>query len=333
MRSEKTNIQQTKLKSISNTAKLLLLLFLGLSLVNCRNNPESVWAQQPGLYPEGLERHPQKNSFIVTSLSNGSAGLVNDKGEYSAFIQDERLISAIGIRVDKKNDRVIIANSDPGVSVRTSPETKNKLAAVGIYSLKDGSPISYYELHKLYKGNHFANDIDVDKDGNIYVTDSFSPVIYKIDTTGKESVFFTHERFTGKGFNLNGIAVFNNYLVVAKYNEGILFKIPLENPENFSQVQIDRTFPGADGLVVAKDGSLTVIANKSTQTVFKLESEDDFVSARVIATDNYKWRFNTTGVFRCGDLYVLNAELGSLFDAKEPVQKFEIRKVNFKDIK
>ncbi|MES0490247.1 MAG: hypothetical protein ABUK01_09655 [Leptospirales bacterium] len=329
MKMTERTIQLRSSNTIFKTSKYILLIFLGIALINCRNNPENVWVQQPGLYPEGLERHPGKNQFLVTSLTKGSVGLVNDQGEYSPFIEDERLVSAIGIRVDKKQSRVIVANSDPGVSIRTSAQTKLKLAAVGIYDLKDGSPIAYYELDKLYKGNHFANDIALDKDGNIYITDSFSPVIYKIDGAGKESIFFTNERFTGKGFNLNGIVAVNNYLIVAKYNEGVLFKIPLENPENFKQIKIDRTFPGADGLAIAKDGSLALIANGSISTVFKLESDDDFVSAKIVATDHYKWRYNTTGIFRCNDFYVLNAELNALFGGKDPVQKFEIRKVKY----
>src|SRR3989337_2363951 len=60
--------------------------------------------------------------------------------------------------------------------------------------------------------------------------DSFSPIIYRGDTANKASVLLNHKRFTGDGFNLNGLVAKDNYLPVAKMNEGLLFKVPLDKP-------------------------------------------------------------------------------------------------------
>jgi hypothetical protein len=52
-----------------------------------------------------------------------------------------------------------------------------------------------------------SNDLTFDTAGNIYITDSFSPVIYKVDTDYKVSILIQDPAFAGEGFNLNRIEV------------------------------------------------------------------------------------------------------------------------------
>ena len=86
--------------------------------------------------------------------------------------------------------------------------TRGKLAAVATYDATTGAPRAYYDLSSLDPGAHLANDLVLDARGNAYVTDSFAPVIYRIDTKGHASIFARDARFkTGEGFNLNGIAM------------------------------------------------------------------------------------------------------------------------------
>jgi DNA-binding beta-propeller fold protein YncE len=293
--------------------------------------PKQVWVDQPGLYPEGLEYDSQRNSFLVTSLKEGSVGIVDKTGKYTRLVNDSNLISAIGIRLDKKRNRILVANSDPGVSVKTSPATQKKIAGLGIYKLSDGSLIQYVNLSALMPpAPHFANDIALDeKDGTAYVTDSFSPVIYKVTVDGQASIFLKDQKFEGEGFNLNGIVLIKDYLIAAKDNDGTLYKIPLNDPKSFSQVETKEKFIGADGLLKDVNGDLIISANGPAQTVYKLLTTNDFKSAKVIASNKENWRFNTTGVLVCDLPYILNAELDSLFGGKPPVAKFEIRRVDF----
>ena len=296
----------------------------------CNKMPKSVWIDKSGLYPEGLEYNEDTNSFLVTSLKEGSVGQVDSKGNYTRLVDDANLISAIGIRVDVKRNRILVANSDPGVSIKTSPITQKKIAGLGIYNLSDGKLVKYVNLSALLpKDAHFANDIALDKkDGTVYVTDSFSPVIYKVSPEGEASIFIRDERFTGDGFNLNGIVLYKDYLVVAKHNDGSLYKIPLAHPENITEVKVAQKFPGADGLIKMGNHNLAVISNGS-KTVYNLQSNDDFQTANVIASNIKDWRYNTTGVMVCGKPYVLNAELDMLFTGKPDVTKFEIRALKF----
>jgi len=157
----------------------------------------------------------------------------------------------------------------------------------------------------------------LDTDGNAYVTDSFAPVIYKIDTKGKASIFLKNDRFLGKGINLNGIVFHpDGYLITVKKGDGALFKIPLDNPSNFSEIKSPQAFIGGDGLILANNKELIVIANKASgqalETAFSLNSTDDWKTAKI--TGKYKLGkvYPTTGVIRKEKIYVLHSNLQSL---------------------
>ena len=289
--------------------------------------PDVIRFTKPALYPEGVEYDPKGKQFLVSSLHEGIIGSVKDDGSFKVLIKDTLLVSTIGIRIDHTSDRLLVCNSDPGASLYTNKMTQGKLAGLGIYTLSTGQLIKYIDLGAMAPGGHFCNDIALDKAGNAYVSDSFSPIIYKIDKTNSASILLNNKRFAGKGFNLNGLVVKDDYLLIAKSNEGILFKVPLHAPEKFTQVKIDQTMRGADGLLWASDGSLIVISDTSGK-VFKLSSMDNWASARISNSSEAGPVFPTTGVLRDGSVYVLNARLNVLFnpETKTHIETFEIHK-------
>lgn len=314
----------------TNFLHITTISILGLLMFACGkpSTPDLVSFKQAALYPEGVEYDPASKSFLVTSLREGTVGKVSDDGSYRAFINNDKMVSAIGIRIDHSGDRVLVCNSDPGASKHTKKETQGKLAGLGVYKLSSGELIKYIDLGELSAGGHFCNDIALDAAGNAYITDSFSPIIYKLDTNYNASILLNNPRFVGKGFNLNGLVVKDDYLLVAKYNEGILFKVPLQSPENFTQVDISTSMSGADGLLWLEDGSLMVIANANTNKIFTLASSDDWTSAKVVDSRDTGNVFATTGVVRDGSAYILNAMLHVLFnaDTTSHIETFEINK-------
>ena len=293
--------------------------------------PDNITFTKNALYPEGVDYDAANHRFLVTSLHEGVVGAVTADGTYTPVFQNPAMISAIGIRIDAKRDRVLVCNSDPGASIHTKPESQGKLAGLAAFKLSTGELIKYVDLGGLAQGGgHFCNDIALDSDGNIYATDSFSPIIYKIDGDYNASIFVEDKRFTGEGFNLNGIVVKDNYLIVAKYNEGLLFKFPLNDPAKYSEIKVAQTMPGANGLLMKSDGSLLVIANLDTNKVFKLVSDDNWDSAKVTASVDMGPNFPTTGVEVGSSVYVLNAMLHVLFNpqSEKQVESFEINKIN-----
>lgn len=309
----------------------LLLSGVVLTFAGCGGPPESVLFKKKGLYPEGVEYDAPHRRFLVTSLGEGVIGAVGDRGDYRIIARDRRFVSAIGIRIDPPRNRFLVCNSDPGASIHTDPATQKKLAGLGIFDLQNGKLKSYLNLGELKPGAHFCNDIAVDDKGNAFITDSFSTVIYRVDPAGKPSVFLDNERFAGTGFSLNGIVYHRDgYLIVAKYDEGLLFKVPVNNPQEFEQIRMKQKYPGADGLLWTPDGNLMLIANASTNKIVKLRGSENWSEASVISEKETGQVFPTTGTLRQGKPYVLYSMLHVLFNpkSKEAVETFEIHRVD-----
>ena len=193
----------------------------------------------------------------------------------------------------------------------------------------------------MVEGGHFCNDIAIAPDGTAYITDSFSPVIYKVDTDYKASVFIQDDAFTGPSFNLNGIVIKDNFLLVDKMNSGQLFKIPLDDPKSFSEVKVNENLEGADGLLWAPDGSLILIGNnnahvgvasskKALNEILRLSSDDNWQTASITGRQETGDVFASTGTLRDGQIYVTHAMLHVLFnpETKEHKQQFDIVNYN-----
>lgn len=330
---------------MNNISKLFFTITLAVALVACQQSsmttsPNVVKFNSSSLYPEGVEWDTTNQRFLVTSIRKGEIGSVKDDGSYWVFAKDSRMVSSVGIKIDAKRDRVLVCNADPGASEKSSPATTGKLAGLAVFKLSTGNLIKYIDLAKGINGGHFCNDLTVDKDGTAYITDSFSPVIYKVDTNYNASVLINDNTFSGKSFNLNGIVVKDNYLLVVKMNSGQLFKIPKNNPAAFNEVMLKEKIYAADGLLWGPDGSLIVIANNNayvgatpptaTNKVIKLKSTDNWASASVQGQADTGDVFATTGSIRNGQLYVIHAMLQVLFNpkTKKHLEQFEIVKYN-----
>ena len=165
------------------------------------------------------------------------------------------------------------------VEPKTSPKTQKKIARLVSFDLMSGKKLHVVELEKLAEGQHFCNDLTIDEKGTVYVTDSFTPVIYRVDVKYKASVFLKSDTFKGEGFNLNGIVHHaGDYLLVAKYNDGTIWKIDEKDSKKMEQVAIAEKLPNADGMLLTGDGELIVVQNGDVNRVVRLKSTDGFKS-------------------------------------------------------
>lgn len=303
--------------------------------------PKIFKVNSPAQYPEGIEWDDAHKRFLVTSLRKGEVGAVSDDGSYTTFANDPRMICSVGIELDPVRDRALVCNSDGGAGEKSSKETTGKIAALAVFQLSTGNLINYVDLAKGVEGGHFCNDIAIAEDGAAYITDSFSPVVYKVDASYNVSVLINDQTFSGPAFNLNGIVVKDNFLLVDKMNSGQIFKIPLDNPQSFSEVKLPEKLEGADGMLWAPDGSLIVIGNdnahvgiSSSKTplnaVLRLTSDDNWQTAAIKGKESTGDVFATTGTLRDGQIYVSHAMLQVLFnpDTKVQLQQFDIVKYN-----
>ena len=273
-------------------------------------------------YPEGLTYSPRLDKFLISSITQGKVGIVDQNGRYTDLIFDTHLISSIGLKI--RANQVYVCNGDQGVSDKSTAQTALKTAGLFIYDLSLGQNLRRVDLAALLPTmNHFANDLTFDADGNAYVTDSFAPVIYKIpaDSTQPAIVFANSPLFAGtQGINLNGIVYHpDKYLIVIKSNEGKLFKVDLTNPNNIWEV-MGVNLPNGDGMLLYNNDLYVVNERKQ---VSQVRSLDGWKTASLIKTDTTGYADATSIVLANDGIYTLNArisEVNAAVAVKNPAQ-------------
>ena len=296
-----------------------------------------------GLYPEGIGYDPQTKHFYVSSVARGEIWQVDQNGKSVLFAKNDKFASTIGLHIDDKNDRLLICVSDPGVGEKSSKATIGKLAGLAVYDLNTKKEIAFYNLASTNdKKGHFANDVSIDEKGNSYITDSFSPIIYKVNKQGKISILANYPELQVKQgkFGLNGIVYHpDGFLIVAHYDSGKLYKIDLDNPSNIKEILLKKQTKswkptGLDGLLLLKNETLIAVNNDSSgrkngNFILRLTSHDNWDSASVNGVMPSSNTFPTTLTNSGDKVFVLHAKLHALF-SKQPAEKtFEIEQVSF----
>ena len=282
------------------------------------------------LYPEGIAYYAKKDVFFVSSLRHGKIGTVDRKGNYQVFVDSPEMISAIGIRLNEKTNTLYVCTSDPGVSTKTTPATQRKFAKLIAYDAATGTQKYVADLGALNAGGlNFANDVTFDNEGNVYVTNSFSPIIYKVDDTGTPSIFSTHDEWKGDGFRLNGIVFHPDGFLMAVSSPGILYKISIKNPKEIKKIKC-LLLLGTDGLIYNSNKTELIAISNVSQEIFQLRTDDNWDSATAWGKTRSLNTFPTTGTIVGSSYFILNAKLNELFDPKAAKSStFIIQEIKF----
>ena len=245
------------------------------------------------LYGEGIIYDSLTSTFYVSSARTGTIGKVNRAGEYSIFYTDSGFCSTYGLRIDPERELLYACAGDANYSENTSAKTRRKMNRLIGIDLKSREKVQDYDLSPLNTGDHYPKDLCFDSTGNIYITDSYSNIIYKVSAEGHATVFSRSSLFKTNGNGLSGIAYHpSGFLLADNATTGELYKIDMSNPANVRKVILPQRLEGADGLLL-NNGILTVVLNGQKNTICRLTSDDNWRSATIISTaaiddrDNY----------------------------------------------
>ncbi|EOG4615996.1 SMP-30/gluconolactonase/LRE family protein [Pseudomonas aeruginosa] len=336
--------------SIQRKACLLGAAMLFAAAAQARDAQTIVFASQPRVgYPEGIAWNDRAGAFLVSSLRGGQVGLVSLDGRYTSFSSDRSLITTSGIAVDVARNRVLVCNEDVGISNKSSPSTRNRVAQVLEFDLDTGVLRHVYDFSRLISGPTLANDLTVDTQGNVYVTDSFQPQIYKIDPATREvSVLVRSERLmpagpakaVGTQPYLNGIIYQpDGFLIVADYSRGLLWKVPLDAPQALAEIRLAQRLKGPDGLLLKSPTELVAVQSFPSREqgmsgdVTLLSSSDAWASARIEAVATPPGLDGpTTATLKDGEIWVMSSRFPRLFADPanaDRIQQFSIVRVAF----
>jgi sugar lactone lactonase YvrE len=316
--------------------RYLIIIVLFLSGCLTVKPSERLEFEATDVYPEGVAFDPATQVYYVSSMRTGAIGKVDLNGKYTVLFSEDGLKSSYGLKVHPDGKQLIVCVSDANYSKFTSPDTRKKMIRLISVDLKTGKKLKDVDLASLVPGKHFGNDIAFDKDQNIYMTDSYANVIYKIDANWTPTVFAKDKMFETEGFGLNGIVVHpDGFLLVASSNKGRIFKVDLNDPSKVSKVKIDQYFLGADGMILENKDDLILVVNGGNDKIFRLKTTDNWTSARLAGTTLAVDRFTypATATLRGKDIWIMNAKTNELMDSTSvPARWFAIQKAVLKPV-
>ncbi len=284
--------------------KAELIRIQGAALL-IRANRATVALPGQAVFPEGVAYDAASDDFFVGSTTDGTIFRGNFiDPEASIFLPGgaEGRTTAIGMKVDAEG-RLIIAGGRTGM--------------VWVYDTVSGQLIRSFSNGKG-ENETFLNDLTVIPNGDILITDSRDPVIYRIPVADLEPSQTPGNledwlRLEGtpiqfqEGTNLNGIALMADgaHVLTVQSNTGMLFCINLLTRE-VAEVDLgDLSLTGGDGLVI--DGLDLYVVDHTSALV--LELSPHLTSAGLKETITHPtFAFPTTAALRGGKLIVVNSQ-------------------------
>jgi len=280
--------KEPDLESIKGTSQYSALIALQTKL----NEPiltsvKKAVLSERDLHPEGLLYIKKSKQWLVTSIRNRKiVSFDMASGKCSDWFSDTNLYAVFAMKADNDEKTLWVTSS-------AMPEMK------GYYSSLEGKSVVLKIDIKTKKvlqrfdldGNHVLGDLVVDKNGDVFVSDSGEATIFKI-TNDKLEVWLDLKK---EALNLQGLT-FNDKqstLFIADYLKGIL-KINVQNPSdrNWLKFPNETTPKGIDGLLWHKK-SLIAIHNgvKPIRIMqYTLNEKNEIATAKVL--DNNRPEFD-----------------------------------------
>jgi sugar lactone lactonase YvrE len=182
------------------------------------------------------------------------------------------LISVLGLWADEARNTLWACSSDVGSNGLAGS------APVGVkaFDLQTGAARGSYD----FPGGGFANDLTIDAQGNLYVTDSLSPRILRLRAGGSALEEWINDPQLGAGqWCLNGIDYdhSNRVIFVVNQRDGLLFRIAVEPDGSAGAVTLIRTSQALrrpDGLkLIAPDTLATAEGGAGGMAVLTLHGD------------------------------------------------------------
>lgn len=260
------------------------------------------------VFPEGVAadgRYVYATSKADGTVYRGAAGGTTLE-PFLAGGQDGRT-TATGIKSTGR--RLLVAGAETG--------------RFFVHDARDGALVAAYRVPDPERPT-FLNDEVVAPNGDVYVTDSVRPVVYRIPAaevrgpavdavrTLQPAITFPAGTYA-EGFNANGIVATpdGRALLVVFSNTGALYRVDLATG-TAEPVQLDRPLVNGDGLLLR--GQTLYAARNFDNLIATVRLSDDWSSGTTVAERSYPGAdVPTTLAFSRGRLLAVNSQFDTFF--------------------
>jgi len=204
---------------------------------------------EPDLFPEGIAYDSTRRRFLLGSTFKHKIIACSEGGACQDFVSpgDHGLGEVLGLRVDQRDGSVWAASNGESGS--------------GLFQYSGaGRFIRQYAPPPDARG-HLLNDLAIDRDGNVYVTDTRAGTVYWLSrSSDRLEVLLPGLRITAA----NGIAIGGTLLYVAGYPDGItVIDLPaksfhaIRHPRDVCLATIDGLYFFEGSLIAIQNGIMT----------------------------------------------------------------------------
>jgi hypothetical protein len=211
------------------------------------------------LIPEGITYDPADRSFYVGSIYRRKIVRVAADGKQSTFAgaQPGSLLSPLGMKVDPRRGVLWVA-TEGNLNMHAATAAEDGTSALLAFDLRNGQVVRKY-VPPAGPRRHLFNDVVIDREGTVFVTDSEEGSVYLVRRLGDRL-----ERLVGPGVMEypNGIALASDErrLFVAHVGGIAVIDVaagrvsPLPHPESVSLADVDGLYRDGRRLIAVQNG-------------------------------------------------------------------------------
>jgi len=279
---------------------------------------------EKGAHIEAISFDVSSGNYYLGAIRSRKIVVREKDGSLRDFTKSgqDGLASIFGIKVDTKR-KILWASSSPMREMENYDSTLQ--SAVFKFDLRSGKLLQKYPASDG-KQDHVFGDLQQDRNGHVFVSDSKSNIIYKVNEEANQlDVFYTSEEF----WNIQGISFSddNQSLYISDYIKGPYRLALADKKLTKLQSAFEESLKGIDGLLFYK-GSLIAIQNGVTPARVSRytinNSLDTLTSIEILDRNHPDFNEPTTGMIIGNSLYYLANSPWAYYDEQYRLKEEEI---------
>jgi hypothetical protein len=307
------------------TAKAIFTVLMFTATIILTGQPPKVTGSvaftinEKDLIPEGITYDPLTHQFFVSSIKKEKVIAIDEKGIARDFLKtgQDGILQTLGMKVDVQKRRLWV--------VSNKKDDRGSQSAVHVFNAESGILIKKFIISE--KTEHLFNDLALSGEGDAYITDSYSHVIYTVPADLAILKPFAESESFLKGSNGLTVSPDNRILYVATAEGITVINLqtmdikPINRAENI-------TDSGIDGLVFYKGSLFGVVNSKDHESdmyIAGYKLSNDLVGItgmNIIDKGNPVFNLPTTCVIAGNYLYCLaSTSLRIYFQDKNSTDK------------
>jgi WD40 repeat protein len=177
----------------------------------------------------------------------------------------------------------------------------------------------------VFKGPHFVADLTIDPEGIVYIVDALSPVIYKVDQSGRGSILIESDLLRSETGQVKAIAYHKHeYLLVAVDRD--ILKVDLKTGAVY-MVSVETEFDSINSLHFTKEYLLVVSEGGRNGKVHILNTSNSWLAGKVLRTDTWQYKNPMNIEFVDNRIYILDSQADKVASSDFSVRIIDLNKL------